>query len=116
MLRDGLMESWRERLVDFSRSELSVKAWCICQGFSIHQYYYWRKRISQANSKNIATPSTPSSGIHPWIAVDIIDAVQPPQAPGGVSIRVAGAVIEVQASFDPAHLRAVVQALGANPC
>ena len=51
-----------------------------------------------------------------WIAVDIIDTVQPPQAPGGVSIRVAGAVIEVQTSFDPDHLRAVVLALGANPC
>lgn len=116
MKQNGLMDIWRERLDDYSQSGLSVNAWCICRGFSIHQYYYWRKRVLQANSNNIATPSTPSSGIQPWIAVDIIDTVQSPQAPGGVSIRVAGAVIEVQASFDPAHLRAVVLALGANPC
>lgn len=116
MKKNGLMDIWRGRLNEYSQSGLSVKAWCICRGFSIHKFYYWRKRISQANNKNVVTPSTPSSGMQPWIAVDIIDTVQPPQAPGGVSIRVAGAVIEVQTSFDPAHLRAVVLALGANPC
>jgi hypothetical protein len=116
MKKNGLMDIWRGRLNEYSQSGLSVKAWCIRRGFSIHKFYYWRNRISQENNNNLVTPSTPSSGMQSWIPVDIIDTVQPPQAPGGVSIRVAGAVIEVQTSFDPDHLRAVVLALGANQC
>jgi hypothetical protein len=45
-------------------------------------------------------------------------AVIPETAPGGIAIRVGGAMIEVQPGFDAALLRAIVRTLEAEraPC
>lgn len=105
MNRDGLADIWRERLDDCVRSGLSVKAWCASYGIPIQQYYYWRSRINQ------------NAGTDLWLAVDVLEpAQQRPAATGGLSIRIADALIEVQPNFDPDLLRAVVQALGAIAC
>jgi hypothetical protein len=112
----ALQEQWRARLKKFARSRQSVRAWCAQQDVPVHQFYYWRRRLADA------APARPSAGDN-WVAMEIVPeaTVLPPAAttettPGGVAIRVGAATIEVQAGFDQAVLRAVVQALESAPC
>jgi len=107
MVNAVLHEEWRARLESFSQAGKTVSAWCAEQEIPVHQFHYWRRRLADL--------STPPEGPAPhdgWLAV----AVVPESAPGGVTIRVGGAAIEVHPGFDVALLRAVVQALGSAPC
>ena len=103
MTRACLAQKWRERLDDFAESEMTVKEWCRFHRYSTHQYYYWRRRIAAADAK-----PQPKGG---WLAVNVVDTPPVHTAPGGVTVRIAGAAIELNPDFDPAMLRAVVKAL-----
>jgi len=105
--REALAQEWRERLDDFAESEMTVQDWCDFNRLSIHQYYYWRRRLA-ANSQPSASPD--------FLALDLVHSAPIPTAPGGVTIRIAGAAIEVTTGFDPAMLRAVVGALATPSC
>src|SRR5437879_1605864 len=104
--REELAQEWRERLQDFAESEMTVQAWCNFNRVSLHQYYYWSRRLAAADTKQ------PTNG-H-WLAVNLMDTPPVPTTPGGVTIRIAGAAIEVTPGFDPGMLRAVVRALAAE--
>ena len=107
--REALAQEWRERLDGFAESEMTVQDWCDFNRLSIHQYYYWRRRLATAQTQPAAPPS--------FLAVEIVDTTPlPAAAPGGITIRIAGAAIEVARGFDPAMLRAVVGALATQSC
>jgi hypothetical protein len=106
--REALAQEWRERFDDFAESEMTVQDWCDFNRLSIHQYYYWRRRLAPTQPQPPANPS--------FLALDIVDTPPFPAAPGGVTIRIAGAAIEVTSGFDPAMLRAVVGALATPSC
>ena len=106
--REELAQEWRERLEDFAHSEMTVQQWCDFNRVSPYQYYYWRRRL-QAD-KN----AQPAQGR--WMAVSVVETPRAPTTPGGITLRIAGADIEVAAGFDPTMLRAVVQALASPPC
>ena len=106
--REELAQEWRERLQDFAESEMTVEAWCNFNHVTIHQYYYWRRRLATAKTDKATKGS--------WIAVSVVDTPTIPTTPGGVTIRIAGAAIEVTAGFDPGMLRAVVRALATEQC
>ena len=106
--REELAQEWRERLQDFAESEMTVQAWCRFNRVTIHQYYYWRRRLAAANTDQAVKGN--------WIAVPVVDTLAPPSLPSGITLRIAGAEIEVTPGFDPSILRAVVQALAADPC
>jgi hypothetical protein len=108
MTRQALAQEWRERLDDFAEAQMTVQEWCYFNRVSIYQYYYWRRRLATSNSQPSANPS--------FLAIDIVDTAPIPAPPGGVTIRIAGAAIEVAPDFDPVLLRAVVAALAAPPC
>ena len=99
---------WRRLLERFTPGEMTVHEWCDQQGVSTNQYYYWRRRLKAANT---ATPQNEN-----WLAVEVLDPTPIPTTPSGVSVRIAVAAIELQSGFDPAMLRAVVAALGGQPC
>jgi|HubBroStandDraft_6_1064221.scaffolds.fasta_scaffold236428_1 hypothetical protein len=107
--REALAQEWRERLDDFAESETTVQEWCDFNGVSTYQYYYWRRRLAPVNSQ----PQTASPS---FLALDLVESAPVPTAPGGLTIRVAGAAIEVSTGFDPAMLRAVVGALATPLC
>ena len=107
MSRQELAQEWKERLEDFSLSEMTVQQWCDFNGVSPYQYYYWKRRLAITLKDNSQIPH--------FLALGVVSA-PPPQASGGVTIRIAGAAIEVVAGFDPDTLRAVVYALAAQPC
>jgi hypothetical protein len=106
--REALAQEWRERLEDFAESDLTVLQWCDFNRLSIHQYYYWRRRLATTKTQEPANPH--------FMPVQVVDLAPVCIAPGGVSIRIAGALIEVSNGFDPALLRAIVGALATPPC
>ncbi|MCX6382349.1 MAG: IS66 family insertion sequence element accessory protein TnpB [Armatimonadetes bacterium] len=106
--REELSQEWRERLEDFAQSEMTVQAWCDFNRVSLHQYYYWRRRL-KASETNHATNGS-------WMSVSVVDTPPIPTTPNRVTLRIAGAEIEVTPDFDPRLLRAVVQALAVEPC
>jgi hypothetical protein len=119
MSNPELLESWRERLLDFSQSEMTVQAWCDFSRVSLHQYYYWRRRIASIDARNHTTgpsadqrqfSSSPVSN-RSFVPVSILS-----ESSGSITVQIAGASIELQAGFDPALLRSVVFALGSQTC
>jgi hypothetical protein len=110
-VREELAQEWRERLQDFAASEMTVQQWCDFNRVSPYQYYYWRRRLAAKTDR--ATDPVPQGN---WMTLNVVDAPPLPATPSGVTICIAGAVIEVAAGFDPAMLRAVVRALATDPC
>lgn len=108
MNREVLAQEWRERLEDYALSEMTVQEWCEFNRVTPYQYYYWRRRL--------AAPAAQNAGNGGWQAVNIVDTVSPPTTKPSLSLRIAGADIEVEPGFDPNLLRAVVAALATPPC
>lgn len=110
MSKQELLDTWRERFDDFAQSEMTVQNWCDFNRVSIYQYYYWRRRMTSLDAEQ--QPIISSASRPPFLPVALIEATpQVATAPGGVTVRVAGAAIELQPDFDPSLLRAVVRAL-----
>lgn len=103
MSNPELLQEWRERLEDFAQSEMTVREWCDFNRLSLHQYYYWRRRLAE--------PVAKSEGKGAWQTLDIVDTIPLSTAKVSLNVSIAGAQIEVAPGFDPALLRAVVAAL-----
>ncbi len=108
MSNDSSVHVWRRLLEGFTPGEMTVRQFCDAQGVSLHQYYYWRRRLAAITAQK-ATDKR-------WLAVDVVDCSPIPTPSSGLTLRIAGAEIDLAAGFDPALLRAVVQALGAPSC
>ena len=108
MNRHALAEEWRERLEDFAQSEMSVQEWCDFNRVPLHQYYYWKRRLAKLNPDSATNPR--------FLTLEVLDTALRPASTGGVTLRIAGATIEVAEGFDPERLRQVVRALATQPC
>jgi len=108
MTREELAQEWRERLEDFAQANTTVADWCYFNHVSVHQYYYWRRRLAD-NPPQAAQKQG-------FLPVEVVETAPPPTLSTGVTVRIAGAAIELTPGFDPATLRAVVVALSALPC
>ncbi len=108
MSDNGTAYVWRRLLDNFTPGEMTVREWCDREGVSLHQYYYWRRKLAAAN--------TGKSQNGQWLAVKVLDPTPNPPTPSKLTVQIAGAAIDLQPGFDPALLRAVVEALGAQPC
>lgn len=95
---------WRQRLDDLAQSGLSVREWCQARGISKSQYTYWRRRIAEAEA---AAPERAT-----WLSIPAAAST----ASSSLTLRIAGAQIDLQPGFDPDLLRSVVAALGGAPC
>lgn len=107
MSRPELAQEWQERFEDFKESEMTVQQWCDYNRTTVSQYYYWKQRLAALQLDKTAKPR--------FLALGSIPS-PPISTPGAVTIRIAGAAIEVAAGFDPAILRAVVSALAVQTC
>ena len=105
--REALAQEWRDRLEDFALSEMTVQQWCDFNALPVHQYYYWRRRL--------ATPKTDHNDNAGWIALSVLPT-QPVLTPSPLTLRIAGAEIQINPGFDPELLRAVVSALETPKC
>lgn len=107
MAKEELAEVWRKRLDDFAQSGLSVRKWCEVKGCSKNQYTYWRRRLANGDTAKAGAA---------WLPVQIIEPAPAPASLARLTVRVAHAAIDVEPGFDPALLRAVVEALGTPRC
>ena len=105
--REALAQEWRDRLEDFAQSEMTVQQWCDFNALPVHQYYYWRRRR--------ATQKADHNDNVGWMALSVIEPA-PLSTPTGLTLRIAGAEIEINQGFDPGLLRAVVGTLATPAC
>ena len=105
--REALAQEWRDRLEDFAVAEMTVQQWCDFNAIPLHQYHYWRRRLAAKK-----TDHHENAG---WIALSVAEEV-PRSTPPAITLRIAGAEIQITAGFDPTLLRAVVGALATPAC
>ena len=46
--RTAELSRWRERILARAKSGLSIRQWCRRNGFTDQQYYYWHRRVREA--------------------------------------------------------------------
>jgi hypothetical protein len=107
MTREELAQEWRERLDDFAQANSTVADWCYFNHVSVHQYYYWKRRLAALQPQPTQQPG--------FLPVEVVETAPLPAATG-VTVRIAGAKIELTPGFDAATLRAVVVALAGIAC
>jgi len=108
MSREDLAQEWRERLDDFAKAQTTITEWCFYHCIPVHQFHYWKRRLAAEPAQTEATPQ--------FMPVDLLEAAPNSAVATGVTVRIAGAKIELTPDFNPATLRAVVMALSALPC
>jgi hypothetical protein len=121
MDRTGSIGLWRRLLSSVVPGAMTVRQWCDEQGVTLHQYYYWRRRVAAVADEKTAEGRPSSPRVQSWLAVEVLEPAPIPAPCGGVTVRVTlegypGAAIELQPGFDPTMLRAVVHALVVGPC
>jgi hypothetical protein len=94
---------WQDHLAHWQASGLTQVAYCRQQGLNRDQFGYWKKRLLSARS------ASPAPGGTDFIAVQWAAAGAPLVVVLHERFRV-----EVRPGFDPATLRAVVQALSSD--
>jgi hypothetical protein len=95
---------WRETLARWRRSGLSVRAFCRAEGVNESQFYWWRRRLGQAD------PETPA-----FVPVHVV--AEPAAAPAARGIEVVlanGRCLRVGPGFDPHTLVTLVDLLEAR--
>ena len=101
---------WRMALARWRRSGLSVRAFCQAEGLGEPNFYWWRRKLEQADRQKPA-----------FVPVQVVadpDPVAPPAA-GGIEVVLAnGRCLRVAPGFDPYTLVKLVALLEAEeaPC
>jgi len=95
------LELWRERVAAVQQSGSSATQWCRENGIRPNLFYYWKHQVSRAES---VVPDTQ------WLQTVGTEGTDE-QAQVFITIKIAGAVIEVHSGFSPDLLRSVVQTL-----
>ena len=92
---------WQQRLQRFSRSGLTVAAFCDCEGISAASFYAWRRRLrGDAPADTHFVP---------------VRLVAPPSAPAELLLP-SGCVLRLSPDCDLAWVRQLLAALGVPPC
>jgi transposase-like protein len=100
---------WKALIERYERGRATQARFCAREGVAVSTFQYWRRRLRE----EAASGSAPSATGR-LVAVQVR---QEPCAPAPAGLRLvlpSGVGIEVQADFDPATLRRVVEALGAR--
>jgi hypothetical protein len=97
---------WAERVREWKASGRSASDYAEGKGFAAATLAWWSSRI-RSEALGEATASAVSDS-----QVRMARVVRATRASSSLTVRVAGAVIEVRAGFDRGLLREVVDALG----
>ena len=96
---------WWKHVEAYKASGLTRKEYCRENRLNIHQLDYWRKKLNRAPK---APPTKNENG---FVQVQVDDEKQPGSS---INLRIGQIVVEVDAGFDPAHLKNVLRVLGAT--
>jgi transposase len=92
---------WQQRLGRFTRSGLTVAAFCAREGISSASFYAWKRRL---------TNGTPDTRFVP------VRLVSPPAAAPIELLLPSGCVLRLSPGFDPTWVRQVLDLLGVPRC
>ena len=117
--REHRREWWRRQLARRESANLSVTEFCRQLGVSITTFYYWKKRVHEAQPilstqvpvENSSGRLTPAAGAAPsnFVPVSILD----PSADSHLEIELANAcVLRLKGVIDPSLLEAAIMAAG----
>ena len=101
MKKSELRSEWEQRIAHFISSGQSASKWCVANELSIHQFWYWKRRL-----KTFDTTETDSTK---WMSVVMEESVE--DSSKFLFVRVGQATVEVKPGFDPALLANVVRTL-----
>lgn len=104
MAREDVQKKWEAHIAAFRSSGEKATRWCTANQVNRRQLYNWMKRLSGSSAASTAAQSTT------FLSVKIAPEAEPEER-ASLRIRLGGAVIEVDAGFNPALLRDVVRAL-----
>jgi transposase len=96
---------WRQRIQDWQRSGLTVRAFCQRRGLAVPSFYAWRRVLQERQA-----PATPFLPVH-------VVPEQPPGPAAAVELLLAGGrTVRVAPGFDAATLRRVLAVLEETSC
>ena len=104
MAREDAQKKWEERIAAFRASGEKAARWCKANQVDRRGLYTWMKRLSGPSP--VATAAKPTTFVKAKVTLE-----PEPQPSACLRIKIGAAVIEVDAGFNPALLRDVVQAL-----
>ena len=100
----GRQSYWRQVLARWQRSGLSVRAFCRAEGVNQPQFYWWRRKLDEADHKKPA-----------FLPVHVVTEEAKEPATRGIEIVLAnGRCLRVGPGFDPHTLVKVVDLLEAR--
>ena len=102
---------WRGMLAEWKISGLSIRAFCGRHHLAEPTFYYWRQELARRDRRLTARGEPATSATAPAFVPVRVVANEPIE----VVVR-SGQVVRVAAGFEPAHLRAIIDALEAKPC
>jgi transposase len=109
--RAAARQLWVERLARFSASGLRPAAFCAAEGVSLPSFYSWKRRLNtEARSPDAEQNSDPQPGPR------LLPVRLAPAAAAVELVLPSGAVLRVPPGCDLAFVRALVAALGDEPC
>ena len=108
-VRDSKKEAyWRRQLAEHSRSRNSVAEFCRRRRIPVHQFHWWKRRLSLLDDQEEGGQAENDSGFVPVrlpvfsFSAGLIEVVHP-----------SGCVVRIRPGFDTDSLRRVLDTLGA---
>jgi hypothetical protein len=101
MNNSELRMEWEQRIANFLSSGQSASKWCAANEISIHQFWYWKRRL-KAIDDTVKDPSK-------WLSLEMDDSIE--ESKSKIVVKMGQASIEVGHGFDPKLLVDVVKAL-----
>ncbi|KNY28315.1 IS66 family insertion sequence element accessory protein TnpA [Pseudobacteroides cellulosolvens] len=97
---------WKERIADYSSSNLKAQEWCNKNNLSIKTFYYWLRRF---NKETISSSNTPNEFVPVTVTTQdiIINNTSVP-----IVIRLGNIAIDVADGCQTDNLRKVLEVLG----
>jgi hypothetical protein len=101
MNRSDLRYKWEQRMANFASSGQSASKWCSANEISIHQFWYWKRRLKTTENTVSDSPK--------WLAFEMEDSIE--NSKPKLVVKVGHASLEIQHGFDPKLLAEVVRTL-----
>ncbi len=90
MNRSDLRNEWEQRIANFASSGQSASKWCAANEISIHQFWYWKKRL-KTTQDNFSDSSI-------WLAFEMDGAIE--DSKPKLVVKVGQASLEIKDGFD----------------
>lgn len=68
---DNRIEEWEQRIQEADSSGLTRLQWCEANGISPRRFYYWQKKIREAQDADAVDPDHPSSKVGTFCELDL---------------------------------------------